>query len=161
MHNLSQIAITWLPRPGIRSSVIRLNSEDLRDSWEIGYHTIRTLLGCRNAIEWPTVRMWAGYETALANYLNEIQTEMRLRDVLPRQPITLDLFQAVIIDGPRKLSGRVFLDETMIDISTRDLAGKDLLPEWFGWSSLHKSHREALKTGDITNVVWPWERKNG
>lgn len=148
-------SITWLPYAGIRKSVRSLDSYELRQSWISGYHTMRTLLGCRNPIEWPTVAMWRGYETGLASYLYQTIMEMTRRRFL--FDLRQDLFLAVIEDGPRVVSGRVTVDLDSISSTTKELYKADLLPSWFGWRPLHQSHRESLVTGDVLTVRWPGE----
>lgn len=149
-------SITWLPKRGIKTSVQSLGGYELEQAWRIGYHTLRTLVGCRNPIEWPTLRLWQGYETALANYLWHCLQEMDVR----RFPEDLEhqFFYAIISDGPRIQSGRVSIHLKLINARTLTLQSENLLPEWFGWNPLHRSHRIALQTGDLTQIRWPWER---
>lgn len=149
-------SITWLPHLGIKKSVESLGSYELEQAWTVGYHTIRTLVGCRNPIEGPTVRLWRGYETALSNYLWHCLQEMYRRD-LPDE-MEHDLFYALVVDGPRVQSKRVYLDMSRVNATAKTLLNTGLLPQWFGWNPLHKSHRMALQTGDIQMVRWPWER---
>lgn len=141
---------------GDEKSVQSLGDYELEQTWRIGYHTMRTLLGCRNAIEWPTVRLWKGFETSLANYLNQTMREMYSRDM--PEMIDFDLFSAIIVDGPGIQSGRVLVDLPSVFCSTKQLKTKGLLPTWFGWTSLHMSHRIAMQTGDVMRIIWPWEK---
>lgn len=150
-------SITWLPFSGIRKSIASLGGYELECAWNVGYHTMRTLVGCRNPVEWPTVRLWRGHETALANYLWHCLEEMSHRN-FPEQ-IEHEFFTAIIIDGPRVQSSRVLIHVEAIDYTTKQLQSKDMLPRWFGWKPLHQSHRIALKSGDASRVTWPWERK--
>lgn len=151
-------SITWLPRPGIKKSIQSLGGYELEQSWNVGYHTMRTLVGCRNPIEWPTVRLWQGYETALANYLWHGLLEMDRRNFA--QEIEHQFFYAIITDGPKIQSGRAKIHLEFLNVNTRELQKNDLLPRWFGWNPLHKSHRLALQTGDLSMINWPWERIN-
>lgn len=149
-------SITWLPRPGIKTSVQSLGGYELEQAWKVGYHTIRSLVGCRNPIEWPTLRLWQGYETALANYLWHCLQEMDRRNFA--QEMEHEFFYAIISDGPRVQSGRVKIQLNLINARTLTLQSEDLLPKWFGWNPLHRSHRVALQTGDVSRIHWPWER---
>jgi len=151
-------SITWLPHLSIRKSLQSLGDYELQQSWRVGYHTIRTLVGCRNGVqEWPTVRLWAGFETSLSSYLVEAIREMYCRDI--PEEVEWDLFTAVIHDGPRIQSGQVYIDHQWLFSSTKMLKSQDLLPEWFGWRPLHSSHKMALQTGDMSAVCWPWEKR--
>lgn len=150
-------SITWVPYAGIKKSLRSLGPYELEKAWHVGYHTLRTLVGCRNPIEWPTVRMWQGFETALANYLFAALAEIHARNLPPN--IQYELLTAFVEDGPKILSGKVVIDLDLLRCSTRELQKNEFLPPWFGWRPLHRSHRLALQTGDLTGIQWPWERR--
>lgn len=146
---------TWIPYAGIKKSVESLGNYELEQSWQWGYHTLRTLLGCRNPITSPTVRLWQGYETALANYLHQVIRQVYSRGM--REYLEFDLFNAIIVDGPKIQSNRVAIHLPSVMGTTKHLQSTSMLPPWFGWKQLHVSHRVALQTGDTSMIVWPWE----
>jgi hypothetical protein len=154
---ISLESITWLPRAGMTISAQELSSYELEQAWSVGYHTLRTLTGCRNPqSQWPTVRLWQGYETALTSYLSHLFMEIRGRGLSDQ--LEYQLLWAIVEDAPKVQSGRVWIDRDMTCASTRQLQRAKMLPPWFGWRPLHQSHRMALQTGDLMQIRWPWEK---
>lgn len=158
------IDVTWMPYTSVTKSVESLTDPQIESAWIASYHTLRTLLGCRNPIDSFNVRLWRGYEIALANYSCHLLEEMLDRDL--QMSHSHVLFWAIIEDAPRIESYEPRFKSRPIDaptgmlmMSTRRLSELQLLPKWFGWSPLHKSHREVLKSEDISELVWPWSKR--
>lgn len=145
----------------MKKSVQALGDYELEQVWGVSYHTIRTLVGCRHPITNPTVRMWQGFETALANYCVRVLEEIDQRNL--QDHIEHDLFWAIIVDGPRldARRGAVVISQRALLWNTPNLHRAGYLPSWFGWKAIHESHRVALQTGDVNMVHWPWERSHG
>jgi Pyrimidine dimer DNA glycosylase len=167
------IDVTWLPFASVSKSVGSLTDTQLDSSWNASYHTLRTLLGCRNPVRSPNVRLWRGYEIALANYSAHLLQEMLERDF--SMTASHILFWGIIEDAPRIdayerefKTHSVELPDALLMTSTRKLAELQQLPKWFGWSKFHESHRRAIKswseermTCDDTCLVWPWRQNAG
>lgn len=163
------IDVTWMPYASISKSVRSLTDQQLQDSWQSAYHSLRSMLGCRNPVQCSTVRLWSGCEIALANYTAETIEEMNTRLSWGEDFIQGELFWALIEDAPRIdayersfRTSRVELTPDLLFTSTRKLHELRLLPRWFGWHALHSSHRLALESGDerqyeFHQLAWPWK----
>lgn len=83
----------------------------------------------------PAVRMWAGYEEALASYGVAVCREWCRRG-------HADTCEAKIVDDFRSAGLGAAVRPAV------DLAGLGLLPPWLGRRSFHRSHRSALVRKD-------------
>lgn len=153
------LPLTWLPAASISKSIHSLSDQDLGRTWDISYDVLRTRLGCRNPVHSPLVKLWRGWETALANYTWHVATEQLTRkpELAEDPDMRHSLFLAMITDAPRIQSGKVHMDLSYLECPTPALKNAGLLPGWFGWRPFHESHQKALYTGDASTLVWPWE----
>lgn len=147
--------MTWLPFPSISKSVIGLSQTKLDRTWDVSYGVLRTVLGCRNPIDTPLVRLWRGWETALANYTWNVMAEQQWREP-DRELFEWILFSAIVEDAPRIQASKAEVNTELIQVSTKTLKTEGYLPPWFGWRPLHESHKKALFTGDMSSLVYPW-----
>jgi hypothetical protein len=123
---------TFLPYPDFAESARCLDYRRLGKQRTEAKQILRTLFGITNG--WrhhPAVKMWRGYEGALAMYGRDICIEWRRRGY---RDVQLEVFEAV-------------LDET------DDLS----LPLWLGDEAFHLSHRSNLKRKkpEHYGMLWP------
>lgn len=158
------IDVTWMPYACVSKSVQALTDEQIESAWNAAYHTLRTLLGCRNPVQSLNLKLWRGYEIALANYCESILQEILDRDL--QMTYSHVLFGALIEDAPRIQAYEKRFKVRTVEIppelllaNTRKLSESRLLPKWFGWKPLHESHRYALKSDDSSELIWPWSER--
>ena len=109
---------TFLPLPDIAESAAVLDRQRLGKQRVEAKQILLVLSGVSKG--WrnhPAVRMWEGYETALAMYGFAVCQEWRSRGY---KDTLLPWFEPFTVSGPV------------------------VLPGWFGWSPFHAAHRSAL-----------------
>jgi pyrimidine dimer DNA glycosylase len=126
---------TFLPYPDFAASAVALDRRRLGKQRVEALQILRALT--RERYGWkhhPAVRMWAGYEEALACYAMEICAEWVRRGYADScaASISADL-TAAGLPAPRSQSA---------------LAAEQRLPPWLGDERLHRSHRAALVRKD-------------
>ena len=127
---------TFLPYPDFEQTARALDDRRLGKQRVEALQILRALT--RERYGWkhhPAVRMWAGYEEALASYGIAVCREWRRRG-------HADTCEEKIVDDFR-LAG--LGDDVR---SPGELAEQGLLPPWLGRRAFHRSHRSALVRKD-------------
>ena len=148
---------TFLPYPDFVRSAKTLDNARLGKQRVEALQILRALhvpgYGWRNH---PAVRMWRGYEEALAAYGLAVCREWCARGYA-------DTCEAKIVAELRTITGR----RTRVR-SQAKLRERDRLPSWLGRRAFHRSHRSALLrkdpewygprvtgTPDDLELIWP------
>jgi hypothetical protein len=127
---------TFLPYPDFEQTARALDDRRLGKQRVEALQILRALT--RERYGWkhhPAVRMWAGYEEALASYGLAVCREWRRRG-------HADTCEVKIVDDFR-LAG---LGDDVRPAA--ELAEQGLLPPWLGRRAFHRSHRSALVRKD-------------
>ena len=131
---------TFLPFPDFEASARALDDRRLGKQRVEAMQVLRALT--RPTYGWkhhPAVRMWSGYEEALAAYGLAVCREWCRRSHADTCAATIvaDLAAAGLPSPPR----------------TQSELGPDDLPPWLGDEAFHRSHRSALRRKDPDHYV--------